>query len=58
MNYKRTLNDIIEIKRKWIMSGYPFEIIDGDALAMPKQFLKEIFKNNGENVLVFSVIGP
>jgi ABC-type lipoprotein export system ATPase subunit len=40
------------------LSGSSFEIIDGDMLYMPKEFLKTIFKDLDEKVLVLSVIGP
>ena len=40
------------------MDGFPFEIIDGDLLHMPKEFLKKVFGGFKENAVVISVLGP
>ena len=35
---------MIDIKKEDILNGQPFEIIDGDSLYMPQEFLKEVFQ--------------
>ena len=49
---------LINLKKSYIFSCQPFEIIDGDILYMAKDFLTEVFKDVGEKVAVISIIGP
>jgi hypothetical protein len=49
---------LISLKKEDILKGFPFEIIDGDLLHMPKEFLKSVFKGMKDRVIVISVLGP
>ena len=40
------------------MTNQPFEIIDGDALELPKDVMKQIFKPINDRCLVLTVLGP
>ena len=51
-------DQLSEIYKNYIYDGNPFEIIDGDSLYMPKDFLKKVFKGKKESVLIISVLGP
>ncbi|CAF1371081.1 unnamed protein product [Adineta steineri] len=61
--YDHTSNEnqqlIIESYTKFILNGYPFEIIDGDNFYCQQNFLTEIMKQfTNQRILVISVIGP
>jgi len=49
---------LINLKKDSILKGFPFEVIDGDLLHMPKEFLKNVFKGMKDRVIVISVLGP
>lgn len=49
---------LVSLKKGNLLNSYPFEIIDGDLLYMPKEFFKTIFKGMGDRVVVISVLGP
>ena len=51
---------IIEAYRSFILSGYPFEIVDGDNYFFPYYLLEQTFSTITSNskVLVISVLGP
>ena len=56
---KRTLFETLtELKAKEIMNSQPFEIIDGDALELPKDVMKQIFKPIKDRCLVLTILGP
>ena len=40
------------------MTNQPFEIIDGDALELPKDVMKQIFKPINDRCLVLTILGP
>jgi len=53
------LNDfLVNLKKENLLNAYPFEIIDGDLLYMPKEFFKTVFKGMNDRVIVVSVLGP
>ena len=49
---------LIDLSKSRIQDGFPFEIIDGDLLHMPKEFLKKVFGGDKDNAVVISVLGP
>ncbi|CAF0853008.1 unnamed protein product [Adineta steineri] len=50
---------IIDSYTKFILNGYPFEVIDGDNFYCQQKFLTEIMKQfANQRILVISVIGP
>jgi len=51
-------NFLVSLKKENILNSYPFEIIDGDLLYMPKEFYKTTFKDMNDRVIVISVLGP
>jgi hypothetical protein len=58
-NSSINLNDfLVSLKKENLLNSYPFEIIDGDLLYMPKEFYKTIFKGMNDRVIVISVLGP
>ena len=46
------------LKKAEIMSNQPFEIVDGDALEMPKKIMKDSFAIIEDRCLVVTIIGP
>lgn len=40
------------------MNNQPFEIIDGDALKMPKEIMNQVFKPISDLCLVVTILGP
>ena len=49
---------LIELGRECMLNCIPFEIIDGDLLHMPVNFLKKLFSGYNEKTLVVSITGP
>ena len=55
---KNIFDVLTDLKAKEIMSNQPFEIIDGDALELPKDVMKQVFKPITDRCLVLTILGP
>ena len=49
---------LTDLKTREIMNNQPFEIIDGDALELPKDLIYRVFKPITDRCLVLTILGP
>ena len=52
------LDFLVRLRKDNILNGFPFEVIDGDLLYMPKEFYKTVFKGLNDRIAVVSILGP
>ena len=50
--------NFLKLAKNYILNGYPFEIIDGDLLYMPQEFLTKVLNSLKDEVCIISVFGP